>query len=165
MQLFHLAALIQPARLYCWRWKVVPCSSMYGCCWCYSCYMMLKNHSKCRNAGKNPVRHRPFYPYLTASVPASGIVRYRWSQISLALHILLLISPVCFISDNHRALFYFHVTERIFFPKMSSPKISRSKFSKEGSVVRVTMKNFMIYHHETIWPGTVSLHSANQNLR
>ena len=28
-----------------------------------------------------------------------------------------------------------------------------SKFTKDGSVVRITMKNFMTYKHETIWPG------------
>ena len=33
------------------------------------------------------------------------------------------------------------------------PDKKRKKFSKEGSVVRITMKNFMIYTHETIWPG------------
>jgi hypothetical protein len=30
---------------------------------------------------------------------------------------------------------------------------SGNKFSKDGSVVRITMKNFMTYKHETIWPG------------
>jgi hypothetical protein len=30
---------------------------------------------------------------------------------------------------------------------------SGNKFTKDGSVVRITMKNFMTYKHETIWPG------------
>jgi chromosome segregation ATPase len=36
---------------------------------------------------------------------------------------------------------------------MSTSWTYASKFSKEGLVFRLTMKKFMIYNHETIWPG------------
>lgn len=29
----------------------------------------------------------------------------------------------------------------------------RVKFTQDGSVVKITMKNFMTYKHETIYPG------------
>ncbi len=31
--------------------------------------------------------------------------------------------------------------------------MERLEFSQEGSVVRISMKNFMTYKHETIYPG------------
>ncbi len=62
-----------------------PCTSIYGCWWCYSCYVMLKIHSKCRNARKNSIRHRHFYRYVTASV------RHRHSGIR--------VSPVPLVTD------------------------------------------------------------------
>ncbi len=72
-----------------------PCTSIHGCCWCYSCCMnsmMLKNRMsmpECRNAGEKVVRHRHFYRQSTSSAKSAlrhfGSVRYRWSRISPAL--------------------------------------------------------------------------------
>jgi hypothetical protein len=90
-------------------------------------------------------------------IPASGSARYGWSWISLTLPSYAFdaynITSVFLIPIIIGRYFISNLQKGNFFQKMSSPKISRSKFSKEGSVVRVTMKNFMIYHHETIWPG------------
>jgi hypothetical protein len=46
-----------------------PCTSTDGCWWCYSWYMMLKNITKCRNAGEKLVWHRHFYWWSTAIWP------------------------------------------------------------------------------------------------
>lgn len=34
--------------------------------------------------------------------------------------------------------------------------MERLEFTQEGSVVRISMKNFMTYKHETIYPGARS---------
>ncbi len=47
------------------------CMSIDGCWWCYSCYIILKNHMEipeCRNVGEKLVWHRHFYRQSASSV-------------------------------------------------------------------------------------------------
>lgn len=41
--------------------------------------------------------------------------------------------------------------------------MERLEFSQEGSVVRISMKNFMTYKHETIYPGERRKSSSAEN--
>ncbi len=69
------------------------CTSIDSCWWCYSCYMILKNHInmlECWTFRRKVCPALAFLLVVSCLRPASafkhqGSVWYRWSQISLAL--------------------------------------------------------------------------------